>query len=64
MAEGAAGTSRAISLLVELLVEFGQVALEPDSQMLPCRKDPEADTVMVLVPAPEVIVNPDGIDQL
>jgi len=64
IADGAAGTSRAINLLVELLVEVRQVAFEPDNQILPCKNELEADTVIVLVPAPEVMVNPDGIDQL
>ena len=64
MADGAAGTSRAINLLVELLVDVRHVALEPDSQILPCKKELDAVTVIVLVPAPDVIVNPDGIDQL
>jgi hypothetical protein len=64
MAEGAAGTSLAISLLVELLVEVRQVALEPDNQILPCKNVLDAETVMVFVPAPDVIDNPVGIVQL
>jgi hypothetical protein len=64
MAEGAAGTSRAISLLVAWLVALKQVGLDPDTQMLPWLKLLAAVTVMELVPDPEVIVIPDGIVQL
>jgi len=64
MAEGAAGTSLAINLLVAPPLEVGQVLFDPDAQMFPWRKFDATFTVMMFVPAPDAIDIPVGIVQL
>jgi hypothetical protein len=61
---GVAGASFEMSLKTALLDDVLQAGREADNQMLPCPKLLAAFTVTVLVPAPEVMVTPLGIDQL
>jgi hypothetical protein len=62
--DGVAGTSRLTNLPVALLLTDVQVALDPDTSTFPCEKVLDADTVMVFVPAPLVMVKPLGTAQL
>ena len=64
MVPGVAGASFEMSLETALLDDVLQAGSEADNHMLPCPKLLAAFTVTVLVPAPEVIVTPLGIDQL
>jgi len=61
---GVGGASLEICLYVDELVVVEHAGSEADNQMLPCPKLDAALTVTELVPAPEVIVTPLGIDQL
>ena len=47
-----------------LLVDVLHAGSDADNQMFPCPKLEAALTVTELVPAPEVMVTPLGIDQL
>jgi len=61
---GVGGASLDICLNVEELVVVEHAGSEADNQILPCPKLDAALTVTELVPAPEVMVTPPGIDQL
>jgi len=58
------GASLAINLFIALLVVVEHAGKDADNQILPCPKLLAAETVMVFVPAPEVIVKPLGMVQL
>jgi len=61
---GVAGASFEISLETALLDDVLHAGREADKKMFPCPKLAVALTVTELVPAPEVMVTPLGIDQL
>ena len=61
---GVGGASLEICLNVDELVVVEHAGSEADNQIFPCPKLEAALTVTELVPAPEVMVTPLGIDQL